>query len=69
MYMANALGVTQILGLALGETQILVFLDINMLVSPRQNCGGGGLKPTPGPNENGFASQWNVGFTPQNGTF
>ena len=36
-------------GLVLGVTQILAFLDTNM--------------PMPGPNANGFASQWNIGFT------
>ena len=46
--------------LALGVTQILAFLDTNMLVYPMQNCGIGGL--TQGPNTNGFASQWNKGF-------
>ena len=49
-----ALGETQILGLASGVTQILAFLDTNMLVYPTQ---------MPGPNTNGFASQWNIGFS------
>ena len=31
------------LGLALGVTQILAFLDTNMLVSPTRNCDVGGL--------------------------
>ena len=46
-------------------TQILAFLDTNMLVSPKQNCVGSWcwLGPlTPGPNTNVFASQWNIGF-------
>ena len=30
-------------GFPLGVTQILVFLDTNMLVSPKRNCGVGGL--------------------------
>ena len=38
-----ALGITQILRLALGVTHILAFLDTNMLVSPTRNCGVGGL--------------------------
>ena len=38
-----ASGVTQILGLASGVKHIFAFLDINMLVSPKQNCGVGGL--------------------------
>ena len=29
--------------ISVGGTQILAFLDTNMLVSPRQNCGVGGL--------------------------
>ena len=33
----------QILGLALGVKQILAFLDTNMFVSPKRNCGVGGL--------------------------
>ena len=41
---------------------MLAFLDRNMLVSPKRNCGVGGSKPTPGPNSNGFASQWNIGL-------
>ena len=56
------LGVTQILCFALGVKQILAILDTNMLVSPTGNCGVGGSKPTPGPNVNGFASQWNIGL-------
>ena len=44
-----ALGVTQILGLALGETQILAFLDTNMLVSPMRNCDIGGLSQSQDP--------------------
>ena len=38
-----ALGVRQILCFACGVTQILAFLDTNMLVYPTQNCGFGGL--------------------------
>ena len=37
------LGVTQILGLASGVKLIFAFLDTNMLVSPTQNSGFGGL--------------------------
>ena len=37
-----------------------MFSDTNMLVSPTRNWGS---KPTPGPNANVFASQWNLGFT------
>ena len=43
------LGVTQILAFALGETQILVFLDTNMLVSPTRNCGVWGLSQSENP--------------------
>ena len=43
--------VMQILGLVSGVKQIFVFLDTNMLVSPRPNCGLGV-----------FLSQWNKGF-------
>ena len=52
----------QIFDLASGVKQIFAFLDTNMLVNLTQNCGIGGSKPTPGPNANGFASQWNIGF-------
>ena len=45
------------LGLALGVTQILAFLGTNMLVSPMQNCGIGGLSQREDP------TQWNIGFT------
>ena len=38
-----ALGVMQILGLASGVMQIFALLDTNMLVSPTQNSGVGGL--------------------------
>ena len=38
-----ALGVKQMLVFTLGVTQFLAFLDTNMLLSPMQNCGGGGL--------------------------
>ena len=54
--------VTQILGIAMGVTQILGFLVTNMLVSLTQNCGVRGSKAKPGPNVNGFASQWNIAF-------
>ena len=49
-------------GGALGVMQILAFLDTNMLLSPTRNCAVGGSKPTPGPNTNSFASQWNIGL-------
>ena len=54
-----ALGVTQILALALGVTHIL-FLNTNMLIPPNAKLWRWGSKPTPGPNANGFASQWNI---------
>ena len=41
----------QILAFALGVTQILVFLDTNIL----------GSKSTRGPNASVFALQWNIG--------
>ena len=37
------MGVTQILAFALGVTQVLAFLDTNMLVSPTQNSRVGGI--------------------------
>ena len=54
--------VTQILYFALGVTYILAFLDTNMLVISKAKLWRWGSKPTPGPNANGFASQWNIGF-------
>ena len=60
LLLGMALGKTQILGLASG---VFVFSDTNMLVSPRLKCGVGGCKPTPGPDANGFASQWNIGLS------
>ena len=50
-----AWGVTQFLGLALGESQMLAFLDTKAKVWHWWS------KPTPGPNANGFASQ-NIGL-------
>ena len=50
-------GVMQILAFLLGVTQILAFLDTNMLVSPTRWWS----KPTGGPNANGFVWQWNIG--------
>ena len=54
--------VMQILGLASG---VFAFLDNNMLVSfalgDAKVCRWGS-KPTPVPNANGFASQWNIGL-------
>ena len=44
-----ALGVTQILGLASGVTQIFAFLDTNMLVSPTRNSGVGDLDQSKAP--------------------
>ena len=38
-----AFGVMHILCFTLGVTQILAFLDTNMLVHQKQNCGVGGL--------------------------
>ena len=43
------LGVTQILGMASGVTQIFAFLETNMLVSPTQNSGVGGISQRQGP--------------------
>ena len=51
----------QTLGLAIGVTQILAFLNTNMLVSPMQNSRIGG--PMLQPNVSVFALQWNIGFT------
>ena len=53
---------TQILGLASG---VFAFLDTNMLVSfalGDAKVWRWGSKPTPVPNANGFASQWNIGL-------
>ena len=36
-------------GMALGATQILAFLDTNMLVSSKRNCDVGGLSQCPDP--------------------
>ena len=60
--MGFALGVTQFLGLASGETQIFAFLDTNMLVSPMQNCSVEGLDQRKAPMQN-FALQYNIGLT------
>ena len=52
----------QILGLASG---VFTFLDTNMLVSfalGDAKVWRWGSKPTPVPNANGFALQWNIGF-------
>ena len=38
-------------GFASGETQILAFSDTNMLVSPTQNSGVGGLSQRQGPTQ------------------
>ena len=46
--------VMQIVALALGITQILAFLDTNMLVSPTQNS----YCPL-----SVFTMQWNIGYT------
>ena len=46
-----ALGVTQILAFAFGLTQILEFLDTNMLVYPTRNCGVGGLSQRQDPTQ------------------
>ena len=44
-------GETQILCFASGETQILAFSDTNMLVSPTQTSGVGGLSQRQGPTQ------------------
>ena len=78
MYMANAknanlystdshwgfaLGVTQILGLVLGVIQIKFSVFTYQHVGiPKAKLWRWGSKPTPGPNANGFASQWNIGI-------
>ena len=46
-----ASGETQILGFALGVKQILAFLNTNMLVSPTQSCGVGGLSQRQDPTQ------------------
>ena len=57
------------LGLASGVTQILGLAKANFRVFRYQHVGIGnaklwrwGSKPMPGPNANGFASQWNIGY-------
>ena len=54
-----ALEVTQISCFALGITQILAFLDVGIGNAKLWRWGS---KPTPGPNANGFALQWNIGL-------
>ena len=44
-------GQTQILCFVSGETRILAFSDTNMLVSPAQNSGVGGLSQRQGPTQ------------------
>ena len=55
MYMPNATGFAsgemQILCFASRKTQILAFSDTNMLVSPTQNSGVGGLSQRQGPTQ------------------
>ena len=46
-----ASGETQILCFASGKTQVLAFSDTNMLVSPTQNSGVGGLSQRQGPTQ------------------
>ena len=61
-----ASGKTQILGFASG---VFAFLDTNMLVSFALGIAKvwrWGSKPTPVPNANGFALQWNIGFRSMN---
>ena len=53
-----------ILVFALGITQILAFFDTNILVSPKGNCGVGGLSQREDPTQMVFASQWNIGLRP-----
>ena len=48
------------LGVGVGGTQILAFLDVGI---GKAKLWRWGSKPTPGPNANGFTSQWNIGFT------
>ena len=59
-----ALGVTQILCLALGVTRNANFsvFRYQHVGIPKVKLWLWGCKPTPGPNAKGFASQWNIGF-------
>ena len=55
------LGETQILGLASGKAKFCVFRYQHVGI-PNAKLRRLGSKPMPGPNANGFASQWNKGF-------
>ena len=49
--LAGVGGFSEILAFALGETQILAFLDTNMLVSPTQNSRVGDIAQRDGPTQ------------------
>ena len=53
---------TQILGLASRVKQISAFFWNQHVGIPNTKLWRWGSKPTPGPNANGFASQWNIGL-------
>ena len=52
----------QISSFVLGVTQILAFLNTNILVSPLQNSQIGGTAQRDGQMRVFFASQWNIGL-------
>ena len=52
----------QIFKFTLGVTQILAFLDTNMLVWVTQNCGVLGPSQRQYPTGMFFLTQWNIGF-------
>ena len=58
---ATYIPLTPVGGLAFGVTQILAFLDTNMLVSQTQIFALG-AEPMRSPNASSFVSQWNIGL-------
>ena len=61
LHLGFDVGVTQILGLALGITQIFAFLDITCCYPKRKILAFGVLTNTTPQREN-VASQWNIGL-------
>ena len=54
-----ASGKTQILGLASGDFRVFRYQHVGI---PKGKVWRWGCKPTPGPDANGLASQWNIGL-------
>ena len=46
-----------------GVMEILVFLRYQHVGIPKAKLWRWGSKPTPGPNANGFVSQWSIGLS------